>query len=145
MSQKATTERRITLPQKNDGRQTLKSTIDQSVNFVETQLTGFLQSRYVRKVQDYFICYLSSQSGCAKKCKFCHLTATGQDKDVKNADYQDYISQAIQVFRHYRKEAPSKYMHYNFMARGQALSNKNMIDRLMTFYLHWLTCLLSRS
>ncbi len=110
-------------------RQTLVSSIDQSVNFVEKQLTGFLQSRYVRKVQEYFICYLSSQSGCNRGCKFCHLTATEQNKDINDSDYQDYVSQAIQVFRHYRKESKAKYMHYNFMARGQVLSNKYMLDQ----------------
>ena len=56
----------------------LKSNLDQSVNFVENQLVGFLESRYVRKVDEYFICYLSSQTGCNRGCKFCHLTASGQ-------------------------------------------------------------------
>lgn len=105
----------------------LKSEIDRSVNFVENQLVGFLESRYVRKTDDYFICYLSSQTGCNRGCKFCHLTATGQ-MAFNDSDYNDYISQAIQVFRHYRREAhPAKYMHYNFMARGEVLANKYVI------------------
>lgn len=104
----------------------MKSTIDQSVNFVEDQLVGFLESRYVRKVDDYFICYLSSQTGCNRGCKFCHLTATGQTA-FKDSDYQDFINQALQVFRHYRKEKKAKYMHYNFMARGEVLANKHII------------------
>lgn len=106
----------------------LKSSIDQSVNFVEPQLVGFLESRYVRKVDDYFICYLSSQSGCNRGCKFCHLTATGQTTS-NDSDYQDYLNQSLQVFRHYRNEQkPAKYMHYNFMARGEALANKNLVQ-----------------
>lgn len=106
----------------------LKSQIDQSVNFVENQLIGFLESRYVRKVEDYFICYLSSQTGCNRGCKFCHLTATGQ-MAFNDSDYQDFLNQALQVFRHYRKEEkPATYMHYNFMARGEALANKNIIN-----------------
>ena len=106
----------------------LKSSIDQSVNFVEPQLVGFLESRYVRKVDDYFICYLSSQSGCNRGCKFCHLTATGQTTS-NDSDYQDYLNQSLQVFRHYRNEQkPTKYMHYNFMARGEALANKNLVQ-----------------
>lgn len=104
----------------------MKSTIDQSVNFVEDQLVGFLESRYVRKVDDYFICYLSSQTGCNRGCKFCHLTATGQTA-FKDSDYQDFINQALQVFRYYRKEKKAKYMHYNFMARGEVLANKHII------------------
>lgn len=105
----------------------LKSQIDQSVNFVEEQLKGFLESRYVRKVEDYFICYLSSQTGCNRGCKFCHLTATGQTA-FTDSDYSDFLSQAMQVFRHYRNEKPAKYMHYNFMARGEALANKYLIN-----------------
>ncbi len=106
----------------------LKSQIDQSVNFVEEQLTGFLESRYVRKVEDYFICYLSSQTGCNRGCKFCHLTAT-QQFAFNDSDYQDFLNQALGVFRHYRREQkPAKYMHYNFMARGEVLSNKNIIN-----------------
>lgn len=105
----------------------LRSQIDQSVNFVENQLVGFLESRYVRKVDDYFICYLSSQTGCNRGCKFCHLTAT-QQMAFNDSDYQDFLNQAMQVFRHYRKEKPAKYMHYNFMARGEALANKYLIS-----------------
>lgn len=105
----------------------LQSQIDRSVNFVEEQLVGFLESRYVRKVDDYFICYLSSQTGCNRGCKFCHLTATGQTA-FKDSDYQDFMNQAIQVFRHYRNQKPAKVMHYNFMARGEALANKYLIE-----------------
>lgn len=106
----------------------LKSEIDRSVNFVEDQLVGFLESRYVRKTDDYFIAYLSSQTGCNRGCKFCHLTATNQ-MAFTDSDYQDFLSQTMQVFRHYRKENhPAKYMHYNFMARGEALANKYIIN-----------------
>lgn len=106
----------------------LKSQIDQSVNFVEQQLVGFLESRYVRKVEDYFICYLSSQTGCNRGCKFCHLTASGQTA-FTDSSLNDFLNQAKQVFTHYKNEIPAKYMHYNFMARGEALANKNLIDQ----------------
>lgn len=46
-----------------------------------------------------------------------------------DSDHNDFISQAVQVFRHYRREnKPAKYMHFNFMARGEALANKNIIS-----------------
>jgi adenine C2-methylase RlmN of 23S rRNA A2503 and tRNA A37 len=106
--------------------QVLKSQIDKSVNFVEQQLVGFLESRYVRKIEDYFICYLSSQTGCNRGCKFCHLTASGQTAFV-DSTLQDYLNQAKQVFDHYQTQIPAKYMHYNFMARGEALANQNLI------------------
>jgi 23S rRNA (adenine2503-C2)-methyltransferase len=106
---------------------TLRSEIDQSVNFVEEQLVGFIESRYVRKVDDYFICYLSSQTGCNRGCRFCHLTATKQMSNT-DCDLNDFLNQTLQVFDHYKNENnPAKYMHYNFMARGEALANSHLV------------------
>jgi len=106
----------------------LNSQIDSSVNFVEEQLVGFLESRFVRKTDDYFIAYLSSQTGCNRGCAFCHLTATGQTSFV-DSSHNDFMAQAIQVFKHYRKQKkPAKYMHYNFMARGEALANDTILN-----------------
>lgn len=106
----------------------LNSQIDRSVNFVEEQLVGFLESRFVRKCDEYFIAYLSSQTGCNRGCTFCHLTATGQTSFV-DSSHNDFMAQAIQVFKHYRKQdKPAKYMHYNFMARGEPLANKILLD-----------------
>jgi adenine C2-methylase RlmN of 23S rRNA A2503 and tRNA A37 len=104
----------------------LNSSLDQSVNFVEEQLVGFLESRFVRKVEDYFICYLSSQTGCSRFCKFCHLTATGQTS-YADSHYYDFLSQATQVFQHYQNQKPAKYVHYNFMARGEPLANSHFL------------------
>lgn len=106
----------------------LNSQLDRSVNFVEEQLVGFLESRFVRKCDDYFIAYLSSQTGCNRGCTFCHLTATGQTSFV-DSSHNDFMAQAIQIFKHYRKDkTPAKYMHYNFMARGEALANKILLE-----------------
>jgi 23S rRNA (adenine2503-C2)-methyltransferase len=106
----------------------LNSQLDRSVNFVEQQLVGFLESRFVRKCDEYFIAYLSSQSGCNRGCTFCHLTATGQTSFV-DSSHNDFMAQAIQVFKHYRMQnKPAKYMHYNFMARGEPLANQILLD-----------------
>lgn len=110
----------------------LNSEIDPSVNFVEEQLVGFLESRFVRKCDDYFIAYLSSQTGCNRGCTFCHLTATGQTSFVDSTP-NDFMAQAIQIFKHYRydkirNDKPAKYMHYNFMARGEPLANKILLE-----------------
>ena len=106
----------------------LNSQIDRSVNFVEEQLVGFLESRFVRKCDEYFIAYLSSQTGCNRGCTFCHLTATGQTSFV-DSSHNDFMAQAIQIFKHYRvQKSPAKYMHYNFMARGEPLANKILLD-----------------
>lgn len=101
---------------------------DSSINFVEESLQGFLESRYVRKTQKYFICYLSSQSGCNKGCRFCHLTATKQTK-FDNALPVDYLSQASKVLKHYWQDGErAEYIHYNFMARGEALANEHLLN-----------------
>lgn len=108
--------------------QVLNSNIDRSVNFVEEQLVGFLESRFVRKCDEYFIAYLSSQTGCNRGCTFCHLTATGQTSFV-DSSHNDFMAQAIQIFKHYRADAiRAKYMHYNFMARGEPLANKILLE-----------------
>ena len=103
----------------------LKSNLDKSVNFVEDQLIGFIESRYVRRVDDYFIAYLSSQSGCNRGCKFCHLTATNQTRSM-DCTVDDFVTQAQTIFDHYSKDIPAKYMHYNFMSRGEALANRSI-------------------
>lgn len=106
----------------------LNSTLDHSVNFVEQQLVGFLESRFVRKCDEYFIAYLSSQTGCNRGCTFCHLTATGQTS-FTDSSHNDFMAQAIQIFKHYRNQnKPAKYMHYNFMARGEPLANQILLD-----------------
>ncbi len=106
----------------------LKSTQDASVNFIEDNLKGFIESRYVRREDDYFNCYLSSQSGCNKACKMCHLTATGQTS-FNDEDYGGYVAQAEKVFAEYMKSGkPAKNVHFSFMARGEALANKYMLS-----------------
>lgn len=106
----------------------MKSQIDQSVNFVEEQLKGFIEARYVRREDEYFNCYLSSQTGCNKGCRFCHLTATKQTQ-FDDVTPDGFIKQAQDVFQHYRAEKkPAKFVHYSFMARGEALANKFMTD-----------------
>ncbi len=106
----------------------LHSQLDQSVNFVEENLKGFIEARYVRREENYFNCYLSSQSGCNKGCRFCHLTATKQTQ-FEDVTPDGFLKQAHDVFQHYRDESkPAKFVHYSFMARGEALANKFMLD-----------------
>jgi len=106
----------------------LRSEQDASVNFVEEQLAGFLEARYVRRRADYFVCYLSSHSGCNRGCEFCHLTATGQTSFAPST-INDFESQALSVLRHYRRESPARYMHFAFMARGEPLANPHLLER----------------
>jgi 23S rRNA (adenine2503-C2)-methyltransferase len=105
----------------------LRSEIDASVNFVEKSLIGFLEARYVRRVNDYFICYLSSSTGCNRGCKFCHLTITKQTLSIDSTPYE-FQKQAETIFDEYEDSGePAKVVHFNFMARGEILANKYIL------------------
>lgn len=104
----------------------LVSQLDQSVNFVQPASVGYFEARYVRRVERYFSLYLSSQSGCNRGCRMCHLTATKQTKLV-NAMPHEYIAQADQVFAHYETQPAAEMVHYNFMARGEVFDNKDFL------------------
>lgn len=89
------------------------------------------ESRLVRRVGEKLICYLSSHSGCAYSCRFCHLTATRQTM-MTPVTLDGYCEQADVVMREYdrklqRGEEASTFMHYNFMARGEALANPTLL------------------
>ncbi len=106
--------------------ETLRSLEDYSVNFVfrdPEQFPGFIEARYVRRAPEYFACYLSSQTGCGQACRMCHLTASGQNK-FRNVTATQYLDQVNAVFRHYDLDCPpAGKVHFNFMARGEALDN----------------------
>jgi adenine C2-methylase RlmN of 23S rRNA A2503 and tRNA A37 len=112
---------------------TLESSIDSSVNFIEDAEIGFFESRFVQRSSDYFIAYLSSQTGCDQACRMCHLTSTGQLK-FQNSTLIDFIKQANNVIEHHKKtnintENYSSKMHFNFMSRGEALNNPILRDK----------------
>lgn len=108
--------------------ETLPSEHDASVNHVLAQNDGgFIETRYVQRVSSYCICYLSSHTGCAHSCRQCHLTATGQTM-MTPVTVEQYISQAKQTLTTYQERldggmTPAELLHFNFMARGEALSN----------------------
>lgn len=101
----------------------MRSGIDRSVNFVADHGAGVLEARYVRRTEDYFICYVSSHSGCRLACRFCHLTRTRQTS-FDEAGHAEIVGQVRRVLRyHAQNETPSPKMNVNFMARGEPLLN----------------------
>lgn len=101
----------------------LRSDIDDSVNFVwEVGKGQAVEARYVRRSADYFACYLSSQTACAKTCRMCHLTQTGQTS-AKDVEFLGIMQQARAVFEHYKTQERAKVVHFNFMARGEPLAS----------------------
>lgn len=105
---------------------TIASEIDESVNFVIPYGKGMIEARYVRRAPDYFICYLSSQSGCVHACRFCHLTTTKQ-VSFDQVDVEGFKLQRDEVLNHYFKSPRAKIINYNWMSRGEAISNKTIL------------------
>ncbi len=100
---------------------------DASVNWDHVVDIGRLEARYVRRCPDYFVVYLSSQTGCAQACRMCHLTTSRQTR-VRDASFAEIIEQAATVLDYYRQEAPpARIVHFNFMARGEPLNNRALI------------------
>lgn len=100
---------------------------DPSVNWDRAVDVGRLEARYVRRCPDYFVVYLSSQTGCVQACRMCHLTASGQTH-VRDATFAEIIDQASTVLDYYHRATPSaRIVHFNFMARGEPLANRNLV------------------
>lgn len=114
--------------------QRLDSREDASVNFIQkTPDQGAWEARYVQRQADYAIAYLSSHTGCKHACRFCHLTATGQTM-MQPATLEDFVRQAEQVLAVYRERREQGMpaidrLHFNFMARGEALSNPSLCQQ----------------
>ncbi|MCR9200158.1 MAG: hypothetical protein NXI04_16105 [Planctomycetaceae bacterium] len=106
---------------------------DASVNWDRGVSVGRLEARYVRRCPDYFVVYLSSQTGCSHACRMCHLTATGQVKH-RDATSHEIIQQAETVLDYYRTQSAARIVHFNFMARGEPLASEVICgegDRLL--------------
>jgi adenine C2-methylase RlmN of 23S rRNA A2503 and tRNA A37 len=111
-----------------------KSAHDASVNWDRAADVGRVEARYVRRCADYFVVYLSSQTGCSQACRMCHLTATGQTQH-RDTTFDELITQAKTVLDYYkRQDEPARTVHYNFMARGEPLASRviqNEADALL--------------
>ena len=106
---------------------------DSSVNFTQvTEDGGMLECRFVQRDPHYFIAYLSSHTGCRQACRMCHLTQSRQTT-FNAVDKARYLEQAKVVFDHWntvakpQRDTYASKVHFNWMARGEPLSNHNLI------------------
>lgn len=111
-----------------------ESSQDASVNFVwQLNEKEAIEARFVRRVDDYFIVYLSSHTGCNQACRFCHLTATKQT-EMREATLEDFLIQVDTVLDYYDKEVAqgrqkkARLIHFNWMARGEPLLNSTVTN-----------------
>lgn len=108
----------------------MNSLEDNSVNFVFPKNKSNIESRFVKRNDDYFICYLSSQNGCQYSCRFCHLTQSKQT-EFDQTTLEEFHDQTRVVLDHYRSTYPTEEMtekaiYFNFMARGEPLVNPHV-------------------
>lgn len=111
----------------------IRSTMDQSVNYSrQTSDGGLVETRFVRRIPTRFIVYISSMTGCDKACRFCHLTQTGQTM-ARLLNVEEMVAQAETVLGAV-EFAPGETVHFNFMARGEPMSNlsvgRELFERL---------------
>jgi len=108
--------------------QRFDSMLDASVNFSRQHPEGgMVETRFVQRTPDRFIVYLSSFTGCDKACRFCHLTQTGQTSEIR-LSRDEILVQAEEVLSRAAAGTKARTVHFNFMARGEPLSNPD-VDR----------------
>lgn len=117
--------------------QILKSAFDSSVNFIIPYKKSIIECRYVRRADHYISTYLSSHNGCNMGCKFCWLTATGQNtfNHVTNEFYALQLDTVLNHAKQIDKELSKDIrVNINMMARGESLANKYLVNSYDIFY-----------
>jgi adenine C2-methylase RlmN of 23S rRNA A2503 and tRNA A37 len=103
----------------------LRSGDDASINFSRADARGgMVETRFVRRLEERFIVYISSMLGCDKACRFCHLTQTGQTNSTLLSE-DEMVEQARTVLGA-SDFAGARTVHFNFMARGEPMSNPSV-------------------
>lgn len=110
----------------------MKSAIDRSVNWAIPKGKGHLETRFVRRADEYIIAYVSSHNGCKMGCRMCYLTQQRQTS-FSHTTKDEYTQQVSKVIDYYDQEVkegkqpPAQRVNINFMARGEPLANKTII------------------
>lgn len=122
----------------------LTSVIDHTVNWVKNYGNSTIETRFVYKGPfyggkenpNYIIAYVSSHSGCKMGCRQCHLTQMG-DVDFKHVDintYNDQLKLALDHYKEYYSDKGITRCNINFMAKGEALANKYVVNSYSELY-----------
>lgn len=116
----------------------LRSSIDKSVNWLipVAGKKSVLETRYVRKKDDYIISYVSSSVGCVQKCKQCFLTQQKQFEmyHVKEADFANQVERSINHYLTKDHLGGANRININFMAKGEPLVNPTVVNSYPSLY-----------
>lgn len=118
--------------------QILKSSLDRSVNWTFPKGKGHLEARYVRRDLDHISAYVSSHNGCKMGCQMCFLTQLNQVW-FNHATLEEYKQQFDKILDYYdqNNEQTAERVNVNFMARGEPLANKFVINAYPELYLQF--------
>jgi len=113
----------------------LASVLDNSINYITKYGKSEIECRYVRRNNNYISVYLSSHNGCKMGCKFCWLTQNNQT-DFKHVTIDEYNNQLCRVLSPHSQNSENKNtrINLNFMARGEPLSNKYLVNDYKKLY-----------
>lgn len=112
--------------------------LDGSINWVIPFKKSKLECRYIRRDKKYISAYVSSHNGCVMGCKFCWLTATNQTNfnHVKLDEYLIQLDTILNEAKDYDLDGDKDdiRINVNFMARGEALANKIVVNNYGQLY-----------
>lgn len=110
---------------------------DGSINFIIPYAKSFIEARYVQRAPNYISAYVSSHNGCKMGCTFCWLTSQNQTefKHVGIKEYQQQLQTILENVPEDKVTGKSKVrINVNFMGRGEALANKNVVTAYPQLY-----------
>lgn len=101
----------------------IPSKLDSSINYF---INKGLEARFVQRVPEQVIVYLSSQYGCDQACRMCHLTQMGLTS-TQDATEEEFRQQMHVVLLDYflKEGRVPESINFNYMARGELLLNQH--------------------
>jgi 23S rRNA (adenine2503-C2)-methyltransferase len=112
-----------------------RSALDKSVNWSYSKNKGHLETRYVRRKTEYIAAYVSSHNGCTMGCKMCFLTQLNQNwfSHTKPEEFKLQFDQILDYYDSNNEERATR-VNLNFMARGEPLANKYVLNNYPELY-----------